>query len=38
MRHGLSGVARLVAYLACPAANFITGSEFALDGGITLTV
>jgi len=33
----LNGVARLVACLTCPAANLITGSEFTLDGGITLT-
>jgi NAD(P)-dependent dehydrogenase (short-subunit alcohol dehydrogenase family) len=38
-RHGApSDIALLVAYLACPAANFITGSQFTVDGGITPTV
>lgn len=30
-------IARLVAYLASPAANFITGAHYTVDGGITPT-
>ncbi len=32
----LTDVAKMVAYLCDDAASYITGSEFVIDGGITL--